>query len=66
MVHRKGDDPRESTRQLAEDLMAITTVFVVRYTMENERQKEEGGASTREKKKRKIEHRKTKKVYNLP
>ncbi len=31
MVHRQGDDPGESTQQLAEDLMAITTVFVASH-----------------------------------
>jgi hypothetical protein len=28
VVHRQGEDTAESTKQLAEDLMAITTVFV--------------------------------------
>jgi hypothetical protein len=48
VVHHQGEDTTESTKQLAEDLMAITTVFQAIIT-ENEQRKADADESMQRK-----------------
>ena len=64
VVHRKNHEGGESTQQLAEDLMAIITVFVASH--HGKRAAEGKDAKGKAKKKRKMERSNAKKDCNLP